>query len=158
MTEQILITADRAHLRIYDEHDSVDQSTPSLKLVRAVDFPEGKSSYTDQESSMSGRFPGSKGTVAGAGVTGMSIDERLPLKAEHNRRLMSQLAGQINAFLLTRPAAVWKFAAPAEIEKDILALIDDEVKRRLTSTLAKDLVNVPADELIKHFEPTRAGV
>lgn len=158
MTEQIIVTADRAHLRIYEEGGSVGQTTPSLKLVRAVDFPEGKNSYTDSESSAAGRFPSSKGRDGSGDMAGMSIDERLPLKAEHNRRLVSQLAGQINGFLLSRPAAVWKLAAPAEIEKDLLALIDDQVKRRLTGALAKDLVNVPAHELAQHFEPSRAGV
>lgn len=153
MSEHYIVTADAGHLRIYAERQDAGQHAPSLQQVEAVDFPAGCHSFTDRETDMSGRFPGSKRQAAGPGPVhgGMSIDQRLPMKREEDRRRARDLAAQIEAFFVPRPAATWDFAAGPELNGAVLELISRDVRQRIKRSVAKDLVNQRADALRAHF-------
>ncbi|MFT3784427.1 MAG: host attachment protein [Nibricoccus sp.] len=147
MNERFIVVADKGHLKIYQEPS--DPQKPSLLDVFSVDFPEGKEDYFEGDSAPAGRFPGSKGRP-----DGMSIDERLPMKEEHERRIVKLISDQINHFMFERPEAEWRFAAPEEIENEILNYIETSVRTRLLGTVSKDLVNTPRQELYSHFSST----
>lgn len=146
MAEKFIITADRAHLRIYRYSQAPGQFTPSIQPVNALDFPEGKRSYSENDTDFAGRFQGSKGRPAG-----MSIDERLPMQEEQERRIADELASQIAAFMEKRPNSTWDLAAPASLRNELIEALPDSVQRRLDQVVSKDLVNVPPAELRAHF-------
>jgi hypothetical protein len=81
----------------------------------------------------------------------MSIDERLPMKREEDRRRAKDLAAGIDAFFRPRPNATWDFAAGPELNGAVLELISREVRQRIRRSVAKDLVNQRTDELRAHF-------
>jgi hypothetical protein len=155
MSEHFIVAADAGHLRIYAERLLPGQFTPGYDQVEAMDFPAGRSSYTDRESDMAGRFQSSKqqGLAPGSPTarTGMSIDERLPMKREEARRRARDLAKEIDAFLSKRPGATWDFAAGPELNHPIADQLSPEVRRRLRYSIAKDIVNQAADQLRAHF-------
>ncbi len=160
MSEHFIITADAGHLRIYAERQEPGQYTPGVQEVESVDFPQGRKSYTDRETDVAGRFqsskhqsaaPGAPAGASAAGRSGMSIDERLPMKREEGRRRARDLASEIDAFLLSRPAATWDFAAGPDLHGTILEQLSPDVRRRLRRALAKDLVNQATHQLRSHF-------
>jgi hypothetical protein len=147
MPERYLITADRAHLRIYRYSQEPGQYTPSIQPVDALDIPEGRASYTDAESDASGRFPGSRGP----GHHGMSSNERLPLEREEERNLAALLAERIAVFMQHNQNSTWDLAAPSALHAHLLDCLPDAVRRRLNQIIPRDLVNVPPAELREHF-------
>ena len=150
-----IVIADHGHLRIFEERSRIGQSTPSLEEVHAMDFPHARMSYADSDSDMAGRFQSSKHQQAAPGSptarTGMSIDERLPMQREVERRQSDDVARAINAFLEGDPMATWDFAADPSVHNDILDHLGPQTRFRLRRTVAKDLVKQPTSELLHHF-------
>lgn len=155
MSEHYIVTADRGHLRVYAERHPPGQFSPALEQVEAMDFPAGKHGYTDRETDMAGRFSSSKQQGPGPGIPtgrqGMSIDERLPMAREENRRRAKEIAAEIDAFFRTRPDATWDFAAGPELNNVVLDLLTPSVRERLRRSVSKDLVNQRVDEVRAHF-------
>ena len=162
MSEHYIVTLDHGHLRIYAERRAPGQFNPSLEQVEAMDFPQGKHSYTDRDTDMAGRFGSSKHQSAGQGApgqadysatgrSGMSIDERLPMQREESRRRAKELAAEVDSFFKQRPDATWDFAAGPDLNGTVLELISPAVRQRVRRSVAKDLVNQRADELRAHF-------
>lgn len=158
MKSHYLIIADHGHLRIFAERSSIGQLTPGLEEVHAMDFPDARSSYADRDSDMAGRFQSSKhqGPAPGAPTarTGMSIDERLPMKREAERRHTDDVARAIDAFLEGDLTATWDFAADPSVHNAILDQLAPQTRFRLRRAIAKDLVNQPTTELRSHFNRT----
>src|SRR5438105_4334416 len=126
MSEHYIVALDQGHLRIYLERRGPGQFTPGLEQVEAMDFPLGKKSYTANEAAPAGRFPQLRGQHPGK-----SIDERLPMKEEADRRRAHELAVQVEAFLGGRPEASWDFAAGPEIHRTVLEQLSPASRRRL---------------------------
>lgn len=156
--EHFLVVLDRAHLRIYRAEAPIVGSSPRLELVEALDVPAGKQRYTATESDQAGRFPGSKGPTPGGGApAGQSIDERLPMQEEHQRRIVGELASHLGQFLQLHPRATWDYAAPDALHPAVLERLEPSVRTRLGHALQKDLVNQPVEELRAHFPGPGSG-
>jgi hypothetical protein len=155
MSEHYIITADQGHLRIFQEQRPAGQMTPGLEEIQAMDFPAGVKQYTDNDTDMAGRFQGSKQQGAGPGAPmarmGMSIDERLPMQREMERRRIRNLAEAIDAFLLARPKASWDFAAAPAVHNAVLDAVSAHARGRLRQALPKDLVHQRTEDLRAHF-------
>jgi hypothetical protein len=153
MSEHYIVTADHGHLRIFRERRGPGQFTPGLEPVETMDFPAGVRSYTESATDMSGRFASSKQQIAGPGTSrgGMSIDERLPMQREEERRRARDVAAEIETFFSSRPDATWDFAAGAELNHAILDQLSNRTRSRLRRTLSKDLVNQRTEDLRAHF-------
>lgn len=152
MSEHYIVTVDRGHLRIYTESHAAPRSTPSLEVVESMDFPEGRRSFTDQDTDVAGRFPGSKGRP-----DGMSIDERLPMKREVERRTIQLVASEVNLFLQNRPGGSWDLAAAPSMYRMMIDELSPDVRRRLKRALPKDLVNQRTEDLRAHFATADRG-
>jgi hypothetical protein len=155
MDEHFVITADQGHLRIFQERRDPAQATPALEEVQAMDFPTGIKGYTERDTDMAGRFQSSKQPVRGAGAptarTGMSIDERLPMQREMERRRIRNLAEAINGFLASHPKATWDFAAGPGVHNAVLAAVSARSRGRLRQAVRKDLVHQATENLRAHF-------
>ncbi len=135
--EHFLVALDRARLRIYRERRQPGQDHTQLELVEAIDFPEGFSAFTERDTDAAGRFPGSKGGA------GMSIDERLPMLREYERRRANDLAAELDSFLAKRPYATWDLAAGPTICRAVLGRLSRESEARLRRSVMKDVVKQP---------------
>lgn len=155
MNEHFIVAIDHGHLRIYAERNGPGQSAPALDQVQAMDFPQGRASYTDRDTDMAGRFQSSKHQSPGPGSpmarTGMSIDERLPMEREESRRRAKELAAEINTFFQSRATATFDFAAGPELNGTVLELLLPGVRQRIRRSIAKDIVNQRADQIRGHF-------
>jgi hypothetical protein len=146
MNEHFLIAADGSHLRIYTRYAAPGQRTPRREQVYAADFPADIKRYTRHDTDQAGRFQSSQSQAAGPGTnttgrTGMSIDERLPMREETEARRAHDLAAQIESFLRARPDASWDFAAGPQWNHAILERLSPGVRNRLKSSVAKNLIH-----------------
>lgn len=155
MSDHYIIIADHGHLRIFAQRQSPEQMTPGLTEVQAMDFPHGVRSYVEGDTDIAGRFQGSKQQGRGPGAptarTGMSIDERLPMQREEDRRRVRDVAVRIDTFLQNSPDATWDFAAGPSVHNAVLEELSPQAKSRLRRSISKDLVHQPVAELISHF-------
>lgn len=159
MPEHFFITADHGHIRIFEVRQAAGQREPSLSQVEAMDFPAGRQSYVARDTAMAaGRFQGSRHQSVAPGApgvaaarTGMSIDERLPMQREEERRRTRDVADEIEAFLGARPAATWDFAGAPTFHRSVVDQLSPPLRQRLRRTIGKDLVNQPNDELRAHY-------
>ncbi|PTX97809.1 host attachment protein [Opitutus sp. ER46] len=158
MSEHYFVTADNGHLRVYLERNEPGQRMPGLQQVEAMDFPAGRQSYNARDTAMAGRFQGSKHQAAATGApgaavarTGMSIDERLPMQREENRRRVRDVAAEIEAFFASRGGATWDFAGAPEFRSAVVEQLSPKVRTQLRRTISKDLVNQPAEDVRAHF-------
>ena len=156
MSEHYIVAADHGHLRIFRFQQPPGQTTPAFEEVQALDFPAGRQSYTDRDTDRAGRFQSSKHQARGPGApiarTGMSIDERLPMQREEERRQATNVSEAIDSFLQARPDATWDFAAGPEIHKVVLEALAPSSRARLRKAVTKDLVHQPAEALKTQFD------
>jgi hypothetical protein len=146
MSDHYIVTSDRGHLRIYAEAQPPGQRTPRLDTVAAIDFPGGKYDYTASDTDVAGRFPGANGRGGG-----MSIDERLPMKREGERRGVRLIADELESFFGARPQASWDLAVAPSLYNAIVRSLSPATLRRLQRVLSKDLVNQDSEEVREHF-------
>lgn len=155
MNSHYVVIADHGHLKIFKEQLAPGQSTPGLDEVYAMDFPQGRVSYVGNDTDMAGRFQGSKQQGGAPGApgarTGMSIDERLPMEREADRRQVEDVATAIDVFLGGQPTASWDFAAGPSGHNAILERLSPPVRARVRNSISKNLVNQPKAELLGHF-------
>jgi hypothetical protein len=153
MNEHYFVTADQGHLRIFRERMEPGQRDIALDPVESMDFPAGVKSYSSRDTAMAGRFQSSKnqvGAPGGGGRAGMSIDERMPMHREEDRRRARDVATEIEAFFGARPGATFDFAGAPESYKSVVGLLSPQLRRRLRRTIAKDLVNQRTEDLRAH--------
>ena len=142
--ERYLVAANSGCVRIYRESLPFGQRTPRLDLVEAFDLPAGRRAYTAAEADQAGRFPTSAGT-------GMSIDERLPMQEEAERRVAAQIGERVGAFLAAHPQVEWDFAAAPTLQKPVLERMPEPARQQLAHVIAKDLASLPPHQLHEHL-------
>ena len=153
MSEHYFVIMDHRHFKVFKLDQKLEQRSPSLRLVESIDLVDDHGQYTRRESDQAGRFPGSKGN----GTSGMSIDERLPMQEEYERRLVEQLALRTEAFLRDHPDCNWSFAAGANLNSALLRRLGPGFKTNLRENLQKDLGNLPVPQLLNHFKVPSAA-
>jgi hypothetical protein len=155
MNDHYIVVADHGHLRILKQRQEPGQTTPALDELSAMDFPGGLKNYTEGDTDMAGRFQGSKQQGRGPGSpvarTGMSIDERLPMQREAERRRIRDVAEAIEGFFSNKPGATWDFAAAPSVHNATLDALSPRVRSTLRQSFSKDLVHERPAELIGHF-------
>ena len=143
--EHFVVVLDRAHLRIYQMREEPGVLRQAqFELVESMDFPSGRRHYTDADSDQAGRF-------SSMGQTRGSIDERLPMQEEHQRRVLGDLAHFVEDYLQQHPNAVWDFAAGPALHHALVEAIAPGLRSRLRQSLVKDLVHQSPAELRAHF-------
>lgn len=143
--EHFVILADRAGVHILAEDHPPGQRTATLRILQHQVFPLGHEGYADRDSAPQGRFPHSPRRG------GMSIDERLPMQQEQERRLIDLIGRTIAGFLRQHPAATWDFAAGAPLHRALLDQLAPDMRRRLRRLLPKELTGQPVESLAGHL-------
>lgn len=142
--DTFLILLDRAHLRVFRATHGAPEE------IHSADLPGGRRSYTDNDTDRAGSFSGSRTKGARAGAA--SIDERLPMQEEQERRLARDAADLIENFLRENPHGRWHFSAGPALHQAVLDALSPAAHARLETAIKKDLVNMPRSELASHFQ------
>jgi hypothetical protein len=117
------------------------------RLVLETNLKEAHERYRDKVTDQAGSFP-----VAGSGGNANAIAERQGMEAEEDARLFKSVAEQVEEIIRQYQPMSWSFAAPAEINPAILNRVPADLQRILDRNVKRDLVNIPADSLLQHFE------
>lgn len=145
--EHFVVVLDRAHLNIFQVKNGGHAARVRFEPVESAHLPAGRKHYTDRDSDQAGRF----GTRVGP--AGASIDERLPMQNEHERRLAADLAARLGRFLQEHDHATWDYAAGPALHRAVLDRLPAAARSRLERALSKELVQPSPAELEAHFTP-----
>lgn len=144
--DHFMAVIDRAHLRIYRVREPATRGSTQFELAEAFDLIAGHQQYTDRDTDQAGRFPGAQGRGGGG-----SIDERLPMQTEQERRLAAELAGHLQRFFGAHANATWDYAAGPTIHHAVLERLPPAVRSRLGVALVKELVYQTPAQLRTHL-------
>lgn len=145
--EHFVAVLDRAHLNIYQVRNGGRAARARFEPVETFQLAAGREHYTDRDTDQAGRFG------ARIGPKGGSIDERLPMQNEHERRLAADLAARLGAFLQEHDHATWDYAAGPALHHAVLKRLPPNVLTRLDHALSKELVHQTPAELEAYFTP-----
>lgn len=144
--DHFMAVIDRAHLRIYRVREPATGGSTQFELAEAFDLIAGHQQYTDRDTDQAGRFPGAQGRGGGG-----SIDERLPMQTEQERRLAAELAGHLQRFFGMHADATWDYAAGPAIHHAVLDRLPPAIRGRLGVTLVKELAHQTPAQLRAHL-------
>jgi Protein required for attachment to host cells len=149
MNTKLIIVADLGLLRAYKQVQGLGDREPHLKLIEELKPEAAHQKLSDQMSDQAGRFPKTAGPNI---VTGdLSAGERLNLETEQVRRLISQLAGRINALLADESVTSCSLAASAPIHKQLLEELSGKERAKISQVLASNLSKIDPSELPRYF-------
>jgi hypothetical protein len=117
------------------------------RLVLETNFKEAHERYRDKVTDQAGAFP-----AAGSDGHRNAIAERPSMEAEEDARLFKSIAEQVEEIIRQYRPPRWSFAAPAEINPAILQRISPDLRTILNHNVKRDLVKIPPDVLLQHFE------
>lgn len=78
--------------------------------------------------------------------------EKTTIELEKKRRAVQELTKAIETLLQKHQPFHWYFAAPEEINRALMEGLNEKFKKTLRHNLKKDLINIPPEELLGHFE------
>lgn len=149
MNKALIIVADLGLLRAYRETQNGADRQPHLELIEELKLERAHQKLSDQLSDQAGRFPRGGGA---ANISGdLSAGESLNSEAEQSRRLISQLAGRINALLTADDVTRCSLAISGAIHKQLLEAIDPKARAKIGQVLASNLAKTDPNELLGHF-------
>jgi len=109
-------------------------------LVDDEAFIEAHKKISDIVTDKQGHFEGVFGGVSGDGHN---------LEIEIVNRLLKLIANEINRLVKTTNPQKWFLAFPKAYNKDILLMLDDDVKAKLEANLEENLVKLKPQEVIE---------
>jgi hypothetical protein len=150
MNKTLIIVADLGLLRAYRETQNSADRQPHLELIEELKPESAHQKLSDQLTDQAGRFPrgGGAATVPG----NLSAGESLNSEAEQNRRLISQLAGRINALLADDDVTRCSIAISGAIHNQLLEAIAPKARAKIGQVLTSNLTKIDPTKLHAHFE------
>lgn len=143
--KRIILVADLGGVKAYQLSFPVGRE-PFPQLLEVIQFREAHERLQDIVSDEAGQFHerDSQGCVSESG-------ERIHLELEVHQRLLRAAIKGIISFLKKYDPTLWGLAAPARMNKSILAAVSSPWSERLLVNIEQNLVNEPSLKLLSHF-------
>jgi hypothetical protein len=155
MKSTFIIVADRGNLKAFRVEKVPNGRPPRLHLVQAFTVTEAHMKITEMNTDIAGSFPVSSAGASQGRHQNALAEQHIDI--EIDRRIVRQLADHIDSILKHEQPGAWSFAAPAAINRAILAEIDQTLAKSLTDNIQADLVKIAPGGILEHFEAARAA-
>ena len=156
MKRTLVIVADLGNFRAFEWDGNEFHSTPRLELIDDFETIEARgmrgNTLTVHER------PSGNGSRTEQSIGAGSDGEQHNMELEKRRRLVRQMADRATELL--RPKSVERcfFAAPSEINQQIVGHVGLDVRWKIEKNLALNLTRLDKSQLIDHFfEPVAPG-
>jgi hypothetical protein len=149
METKLVIVADLGLLRAYREVPSTRNKEVHLTLIKEFQHDAAHQKLSDQVTDQAGRFP--RGRGAGIVTGDLSAGEQLSLKNEQSRRLVKQLAEEINTLLQDEDVGACSLAVSAPIHRQLLEVLDPKARTKIGQVVTSNLVRTDPQALPGYF-------
>lgn len=144
--KKLLIVVDLGHFKVYRVTKNPDES-PKIELSKSYDTLEAHGALREKLSDEAGRF----GLIGGKnGLKGYG--EAHNIKLEVRKKLIRQIASDINGIVKKYRGEEWCLAAGKGINKQILQGLDSSVKAKLHKNIVSDLTKKHKSDLLGFFK------
>ncbi|NPA27717.1 MAG: host attachment protein [Epsilonproteobacteria bacterium] len=113
-----------------------------FELVNDEAFVEAHKKISDIVTDKQGHFEGPFGGVSGDGHN---------LEIEIVNRLLKLIANEINRVVSSSGSSKWFLAFPQAYNKELLMLLNDDIKKNLEKNIAENLVKLPPEKIIQKY-------
>lgn len=145
MKDKLIIVVDLGLVRAY-RVDLTEQRTPRLQQLEQLVLDEAHSRLKDRVSDLAGR----QGTRTQKSSSAPKADDH-NLKLEAKRRLIRQIAARITYLIQQNAKNGCWFAAPKEINLQILNELPPTTRERIQKTVPCDFTKLSPTEVLEHF-------
>ena len=148
MKRTLVIVADLGNFRAFQWDGNEFHSTPRLELIDDFETVEARGirANTLSVDRRSAKGPRNEKMV-GSGSDG----EQHNMELEKRRRLIRQMADRVTDLLRLKDVERCFFAAPNEINRQIMEHIGSDVRDKVEKNLSLDLTRLDKAQLIDHF-------
>ncbi|MGV3773469.1 MAG: host attachment protein [Verrucomicrobiales bacterium] len=150
MKQRLLIVTDLGTFKAFRVDDDGFSTNPRLEPVDAFETVAINQKLSEQLSDQAGQFR--KSAVIFASINDQGNGERHGIVQENRRRSAKDIADAIAALLKDDEFESCYFAAPKEINNQLMSFLPPEAKAKIEKNLGLDLVNVDKAQLLKHFQ------
>jgi hypothetical protein len=143
---KVIITVDLGHFKAYRVTKNPMEST-RVELIDSYDTIGGHEKLGEMLTDQAGSFGLSGGKK---GVKGHGEPHNIGL--ETDKRLMKQIARDINRVIRNEQCEKWYLAASKTLNNQIVEYLSPEVKSTLGKKITADLTKTDKSEILKYFE------
>lgn len=133
--KNVVIATNLGRLKAYKMAKAAPGRGQKLDLIEDINFVDAHTRFRDQVTDQAGRFH-----IDGKHPYLTSDYEALGTKREMERRLIREVADEIEAILEREASEGWYMLAGPEIHNALLELIKPELRERLINSLLGDYV------------------
>lgn len=144
--EKIIIVADLGHFKAYRVSKDLMES-PRIELSRSYDSIEAHGKLRDQLTDEAGRFGINGGRK---GIKGYGEPHNIRL--EMRKKLIKQIANEINNLIKKTKHEKWCLAAGKNINNQIIKNLEPAVRERLEKNVMADLTKTRKSEILGYFK------
>ncbi|GAB4543599.1 MAG: hypothetical protein Fur0020_13140 [Thermodesulfovibrionia bacterium] len=144
--KKIIIVADLGHFKAYEVSRNPLES-PRIELKKSYDIVDVHGKMGEKLSDEAGRFAmkGGKKGIKGYG-------EPHNIELENKKKLIKQIASDINGFIKDEKPSGWYLAASKAINNQILKNLEPSVKGLLEKNIMADLTKKHKTEILECFK------
>jgi hypothetical protein len=146
----MVVVTDLGSLKAYRVTYTRVRGTPRLELVESFEPASAHEKLTDRLSDQAGRYRVPGGRMA------MSYGENHKIQLELRKRLVKQLARQLNTLLREDGLDACYLAASKEINHQLLNELEPPLRRKITKNVPADLTKLDKSELLERLVNRRA--
>jgi hypothetical protein len=144
---KVIIAVDLGHFKAYRLTKDPYEKSPKTELIGSYDSIPARLKLSDKLSDAAGRFRlsgGRNGKAAGFG-------EAHNLETEEEKRLIKQIAEDINQLVRRENCESWYLAAARNINSQIVDNLEPSVKAKMEKNLPCNLTKAGKGDLLDHF-------
>ncbi|VVM06787.1 hypothetical protein MAMC_01243 [Methylacidimicrobium cyclopophantes] len=142
-----IITADLGHLKAYRVWVDELSGKTHIQILADQILPEAHKKLADLETDARGRYSVRTGKVA----LGRPAGEVHNVELEIRKRLLGQLAQEIDSLLHREGSKHWGLAAGSEVLPRLLEKLSASSRERLVKTVPADLTKLDKEEVFSRF-------
>jgi hypothetical protein len=144
---KLIVAVDLGHFKAYRVTKDPFEKSPKTELIESYDSVEARLKLSDKLSDAAGRYrqaSGKNGKMAGFG-------EAHNMESESEKRLIKQIAEDINELVAKEKCENWYLAAGRNINSQIVENLDPAVKAKMGKNLPCNLTKSGKSDILDHF-------
>ena len=149
MKNTLVVVADLGCLKAFRLENNHLNRSPRLEPLEHFNSAEAHDKLVDRVTDLSGRFP--RGTRMANAPGAMADGERHNIELEQRKRLVRQLAQRVNSLARGKDVESCFLAASLEINHQLVAELDPEVRAKITKIVPADLTKLDHAQILRHF-------
>jgi hypothetical protein len=144
---KVIVAVDLGHFKAYRVTKDPFEKSPKTEVIESYDSLEARLKLSDKLSDAAGRYRQS----GGKNGKGAGFGEAHNIELESEKRLIKQIAEDINDLISREKCDKWCLAAGKNINSQIVENLEPAVKAKLERNVACNLTKAGKTEILDYF-------